>query len=152
MQLSQASDKYIIEMMSWFSNEEELNIWSGPNFKCPYDLESFKSNLKLETAKSFVFISDESNFLAFGQYYLRLGKCHLARLVVNPVFRGQGVVANLIQKLSIAGKKDLNADLCSLFVLEHNKSAIKAYKKCGFFIVSYPGEIPLDNCLYMVNE
>jgi hypothetical protein len=42
MRLTQPSDENFIELMSWFSNEDELSIWSGPNFRYPFDLSSFK--------------------------------------------------------------------------------------------------------------
>jgi ribosomal protein S18 acetylase RimI-like enzyme len=88
--------------------------------------------------------------LAFGQYYLRLGNCHLGRLIVNPNFRGQGIASHLINQLSTLGRSDLRTDSCSLFVLGHNKSAIKVYTKLGFSMADYPEEIPLKNCFYMV--
>lgn len=150
MRLTQPSDENFIELMSWFSNKDELNLWSGPNFRYPFDLSSFKSDLKLDTLKSFSLISTEGDFLAFGQYYSRLGMCHLGRLVVNPHFRGKGIVSHLIKQLSILGKSDLRADSCSLFVLDRNESAIQAYTKIGFSLADYPEEIPLDNCFYMV--
>lgn len=150
MRLTQPSEPNFIELMSWFSTKEELRVWSGPGFRYPFDLSSFKSDLKLDLLKSFSLISTEGYLLAFGQYYLRLGRCHLGRLVVNPNLRGQGIASHLIQKLSVLGKSDLNTDSCSLFVLGHNKSAIQAYTKLGFSIVDYPDKIPLDNCFYMV--
>lgn len=150
MRLIQPSDPNFIELMSWFSTEEELSVWSGPDFRYPFDLSSFKSDLKLDSIKSFSLISTEGNLLAFGQYYMRLGRCHLGRLVVNPNLRGQGIASHLIQKLSVLGKSDLNTDSCSLFVLGHNKSAIQAYTKLGFSMADYPDELPMDNCFYMV--
>ncbi|KZK66257.1 GNAT family N-acetyltransferase [Shewanella baltica] len=150
MRLTQPSDENFIEIMSWFSTEEELSIWSGPNFRYPFDLSSFKSDLKLDSLKSFSLVSVEGNLLAFGQYYLRLDKCHLGRLIVNPNFRGQGIASHLIQKLGVLGKTELKTDSCSLFVLGHNKSAIQAYTKLGFSMADYPDEIPLEDCLYMV--
>jgi ribosomal protein S18 acetylase RimI-like enzyme len=151
MRLTQPSDANFIEIMSWFSTEEELSIWSGPGFRYPFDLSSFKNDLKLDSLKSFSLVSVEGNLLAFGQYYLRLDKCHLGRLIVNPNFRGQGIASHLIQKLGVQGKTELKTDSCSLFVLGHNKSAIQAYTKLGFSMAEYPNEIPLENCLYMVN-
>ncbi|MEO9945427.1 GNAT family N-acetyltransferase [Paraglaciecola sp.] len=150
MRLTQPSDANFIELMSWFSTEEELSIWSGPGFRYPFDLSSFKSDLKLDSLKSFSLVSVEGNLLAFGQYYLRLDKCHLGRLIVNPNFRGQGIASHLIQKLGVLGKTELKTDSCSLFVLGHNKSAIQAYTKLGFSMADYPDEIPLEDCLYMV--
>ena len=150
MRLTQPSDTNFIEIMSWFSSEEELSIWSGPGFRYPFDLISFKSDLKLDSLKSFSLVSVEGNLLAFGQYYLRLDKCHLGRLIVSPNFRGQGIASHLIQKLSVLGKTELKTDSCSLFVLGHNKSAIQVYTKLGFSMADYPDEIPLEGCLYMV--
>jgi ribosomal protein S18 acetylase RimI-like enzyme len=150
MRLTQSSDENFIELMSWFSNEDELSIWSGPNFRYPFDLNTFKSDLKLDALNSFSLISSEGDLLAFGQYYLRLGKCHLGRLVVSPSRRGQGIASHLISQLSILGKSDLSTKSCSLFVLGHNKSAIQAYKKLGFYMADYPEKIPLENCFYMV--
>lgn len=150
MYLTQPSDENLIELMSWFSNEDEVSIWSGPNFRYPFNLNTFKNDLNLDVLNSFSLVTNEGDLLAFGQYYLRLGKCHLGRLVVNPNLRGKGIASHLINKLSTLGKSDLNTDSCSLFVLRHNKSAIHAYTKLGFLIADYPEKIPLENCLYMV--
>lgn len=150
MRLTQPSDENFIELMSWFSSEDELSIWSGPNFRYPFDLSTFMSDLNLNDLKSFSLISSEGDLLAFGQYYLRLGKCHLGRLIVNPRRRGKGIASHLISQLSILGKSDLNTESCSLFVLGHNKSAIQAYTKLGFSMADYPEKIPLENCFYMV--
>ena len=150
MNLKQATDQHFIELMSWFFNQEELSTWSGFNFRFPFDLDSFKQDLKLTSSKSFAFVSNEDELLGFGQYYLRLGRCHLARLVVNPQRRGQGIATHLIQALSLVGKTDLNVDSCSLFVFENNQSGMKAYAKIGFSVAEYPEEMLFENCLYMV--
>ncbi len=65
MRLTQPSDENFIELMSWFSNEDELNIWSGPNFRYPFDLSTFKSDLSLDTLKSFSLTSNEGDLLAY---------------------------------------------------------------------------------------
>jgi ribosomal protein S18 acetylase RimI-like enzyme len=140
MQLLQPTEDHLIEMMSWFSSEKDLIDWSGPNFRYLFNLSSF------------VLVVNESEFLAFGQYYLRLGKCHLGRLIVNPNFRGTGIASELIRKICKLGRNELAVTECSLFVLEHNDNAIKAYKKFGFSFVNYPDKMPLENCLYMVKS
>jgi len=150
MKLTNPTKNHLFEMMSWFSCEQELRDWSGPNFKYPFNLSSFVDDLKLNTLNSFSLVGKDSEFLAFGQYYLRLDKCHLGRLIVNPNIRGKGVVSELIGNICKLGLNELAVKECSLFVLEHNTSAIKAYKKLGFLTVTYPDKLPLDNCLYMV--
>ena len=138
--------------MSWFESEQKLIIWSGLNFRYPFDQSTFTEDLNLDSLDSFVLISDDFQLLAFGQCYLRLGRCHLGRLVVSPKQRGKGLVSNLISLLSNFGMNKFNVDACSLFVLEENIPAIKAYEKIGFITTDYPDVNPLDNCLYMVKE
>lgn len=151
MQLVNPSDFHIEQLMTWFSNETELSDWSGPNFRFPYDFTSFNEDLNLNEFCSFALVSSNKNdFLAFGQYYQRLGRCHLARLIVNPKFRGQGIAAQLMQEIMQVGIEELNVTECSLFVLNHNEQAIKAYVKQGFSVVDYPEKLALDHCLYMV--
>jgi ribosomal protein S18 acetylase RimI-like enzyme len=152
MQLIQPMDNHLIEMMRWFSSEQDLIDWSGPNFRYPFNLSSFVVDLKLSTLSSFALVSNDFEFLAFGQYYQRLGKCHLGRLIVNPNFRGKGIASELMHQICKLGLNELEVKECSLFVLEHNDNAIKAYEKFGFSFVNYPDEIPLENYLYIVKS
>jgi RimJ/RimL family protein N-acetyltransferase len=112
----------------------------------------FSEDLKLQKLQSYCLISDESDLLAFGQFYLRLGRCHLGRLIVNPEFRGQGIIHTLIDKLSDYGCAELNVNQCSLFVLNNNEFALRAYKAYGFKLDKYPKKLQLENCLYMIKS
>lgn len=151
MHLVTAYDKYIVELMQWFESEYELRLWSGGDFNYPFDLASFKRDACIHSLCSKVLLSATGELLAFGQYYLRLGHCHLARLVVNPHMRGQGLVAVLIEELSRVGKCELGVlSSCSLFVMADNTPAIKAYSKLGFKFAAHPKPMTIDNCLYML--
>ena len=148
--LRSVDDALLLPMMGWFSSEEEVLDWAGPNFSYPYDAKSFRQDLKLEKFNSFALVSDEGDLLAFGQYYLRLGQCHLARLAVAPIHRRKGIVFELIDQLSKVGMQQLDVEHCSLFVFWNNTGAISAYEKHGFRVVEYPEQMPLEKCLYMV--
>lgn len=152
MQLIEPSESHLLEMMTWFSDEQELSDWSGPNFRYPYNVSTFAADLKLSTLSSFSLVSNDAEFVAFGQHYQRLGKCHLGRLIVNPKFRGKGKASELMRLICESGLKKLEVKECSLFVLAHNKYAIKAYEKFGFILAKYPEKIALENCLYMVKR
>ena len=152
MHLSSATDEQLIELMSWFSSQDELDIWSGPSINFPLSLDTLKSELKLMSLPSYCLLSEQAELLAFGQYYLRHGRCHLARLVVKPKLRGQGIAGHLITQLMNKGMADLQTHACSLFVLEQNHSAIKSYQKFGFSFESYPEHLSLNNVLYMIKE
>lgn len=150
MNLIPAQDNHFEELMTWFTDEETLSEWSGPGFRYPFTSASFKEDLKLTELSSFALVSEQKEFLAFGQYYNRIDRCHLGRLVVSPKLRGKGIAAKLMEQLCLKGLEALKVTECSLFVLAHNNKAIKAYEKFGFSFVDYPESIPLDNCLYMV--
>lgn len=152
MQLIQPMEDHLIEMMSWSSKEQDLIDWAGPNFRCPFNLFSFAEDLKLNQLSSFALLTDESEFLAFGQFYQRLSRCHLCRLIVSPKCRGKGIASKLMSHLCALGLKELKVKDCSLFVAAHNHSAIRSYKKFGFSFADYPGEIPFGDCLYMVKS
>ena len=139
-------------IMSWFSNEEQVRQWGGPTIRYPYTLESLCEDIKLETLASYCLFSPTQQLLAFGQYYLRLGKCHLGRLVVNPSCRGGGIVSELIDHLCHIGAAELDADEYSLFVFQNNEPAIKAYQRNGFSLQDYPANIPMENCWYMTKK
>jgi ribosomal protein S18 acetylase RimI-like enzyme len=152
MKLVKANDTHLAELMGWFEDEAQLVMWSGPGFRYPYDLVTFKQDLKLTSLPSFSLLSPQGALLAFGQYYLRENRCHLGRLVVNPAHRGQGIAATLIANLAASGKKELKVNSCSLFVFSDNISAISAYQKLGFVKNQYPTDMPLAGCIYMVSD
>ena len=101
---------------------------------------------------SFALLSDRDELLAFGQYYERIGRCHLGRLVVSPNHRGKGIAAELMKQLCEKGMQALSLNECSLFVLADNDQAIKAYEKFGFAFKDYPEHIEMPNCVYMVKS
>jgi ribosomal protein S18 acetylase RimI-like enzyme len=136
--------------MGWFDNQAQLTLWAGPNFRYPYCETTFTEDLDLDNLKTLALLNQAGKLVAVGQYSLRLDKCHLGRLVVNPAYRGQGIVARLIAKLSAQGLATLGVDACALFVFEHNGGAIKAYKSLGFVTQNFPQALPIEECLYMV--
>ena len=117
---------HVSTMMTWFDSEQAVQDWAGPHFTYPYDQERFVTGLQLDKLTSFALLTEQGKLVGFGQYYLRLGRCHLGRLVVTPCQRGQGVASTLLTQLSELGKADLAVSECSLFVLAHNDAARKA--------------------------
>lgn len=150
MKLIAVTVNHVEELMTWFSSKQELTDWAGPNFSYPFDLRSFNDDLQLDKIKSFVLIANDSDMVAFGQFYQRLDKCHLGRLVVKPPCRGQGIAAQLIKHLSCIGLKQLQLTQCSLFVYAHNRPALNAYQSFGFSITPYPHALPDADCLYLI--
>lgn len=148
MRLTQPAPAHLKEMMGWFPSEPELRVWAGPGFRYPFDAQSFEADLEMNRLASHCLVEGDA-LLAFGQYYNRLDRCHLGRLVVSPAQRGKGIVGALIGQLSELGRRRLGTQGYSLFVLGDNLGARAAYERLGFAAAEYPGEMPLENCLYM---
>lgn len=151
MKLVKPTQYHLSELMSWFANENELVSWGGPLFNYPFSAESFQQDLTLNDLSSYSLVcDDDKTLLAFGQFYPRLNKCHLGRLIVNPEHRGKGIVSTLVTQLIEIGQREFKTLSASLFVYDYNKSAIQSYQKLGFEFIEYPEPQAIEHCLYMV--
>lgn len=162
MILTTPKDQELAQMSQWFSDEKNLRIWSGPKFRYPFDQTTFKADLSMDRLPSFCLkFSSPTNdvernlLVGFGQYYLRAGRCHFGRLVINPDCRGQNKIADLISLLADKGCADLKVNELSLFVFNDNHKAKRAYEKLGFVEAEYPqsfvsGSVPMEGCVYMI--
>jgi len=152
MELREALSKDLLTMTSWFDSEQALHQWAGPNFRFPYSDASFLEDLNLDQLTSYGLYNEDNTLLGFGQCYERLGRNHLARLVINPAYRGQGLSLELIPRLIEEANKQFPRLETSLFVLKQNAVAISCYKKLGFEFFEYPEDNPLPGCFYMVRS
>ena len=149
LRLSAPSNAHIDALMQWFPDAESIAVWS-PSTSFPFtDKMRFIAESKLDELPSYMLIDDRDTPLAFGQYYARLGCCHLGRLVVAPERRGEGLGKELIERLIAKGAAELGAARCSLFVLTRNTAARKLYARLGFVETAYPDALPLPDCLYL---
>jgi ribosomal protein S18 acetylase RimI-like enzyme len=150
MKLVSLSNLHLLELMRWFPDQRSCAVWSGPEFRYPFTEATFREDVRRQLP-SYSLIGDGNELLGFGQYYLRAERCHLARLVIAPDYRGRGAGTFLIRALCRLGCRELNMSDCSLFVLESNTSAFRLYSRLGFRTVPYPGEAPpIPGCLYMI--
>ena len=161
MKLIKPTQHHIYTLMSWFDNDKDIVLWGGPSFAIPFTPTSFSQSLKLTELDSFALVANDETLIGFGQFYLRSGKSHLSRLIINPEKRGQGLASMLIFGLIDKANLKLGTQLSSLFVYENNIAAINAYKKLGFKFTPYPIDstgkndlksITMKGCLYMVKS
>ena len=141
------------EIMRWFPDKESVFLWGSPYTRYPLEEETFFEDIYWDRIVSCVARDDDSSLLGFGQYYPKLGRCHLARLVVNPEFRGRGLGVKFIAALMAQGTTDLGTKGYSLYVMTFNRPAINCYKALGFHLQPYPhDDAQLENCIFMVAE
>ena len=137
--------------MTWFPDESALKTWGGTEFRFPFTEASFREDANLESRPTWLLMGDDGAFAAFGQCYLRVGRCHFSRLAVSPTLRGCGNGTKLIRELARWGKGEFGVDSLSLFAVASNPRAIKLYRRLGFAEMPYPEPSPAtDTYIYMV--
>lgn len=140
----------IDELMNWFPQAENIIVWGGPTFRFPFTRATFLEDIHWGRMASFSLKDRAATLAAFGQLYERDGRIHLARLVVNPSMRGQGVGKRLISMLMDAGQARFSGSEFSLFVFRENTAAYECYKSMGFIVRKYPEDMPHgDVCYYL---
>ena len=101
--LIEATKAHVPEIMTWFPTEHSCRVWGGPEFRFPMTVETFLADSKLLSLASYALIRESAELCGFGQFYLRIGRCHLSRLAVAPAHRGQGFGTQLIEMLPVGG-------------------------------------------------
>ncbi len=146
-----ATEAHLLSMMPWFPDEASVRLWAGDAFRVPFTPATFVDDARLADLPSRALLDADGVLVAFGQYYLRQGRCHVGRLAVTPEGRGRGFGKALVAALVREGAAVLDVDECSLFVLPTNTRAAGLYRTLGFRPMPYPGdELGLDVFDYMV--
>ncbi len=140
----------IDELMGWFPDARSVDIWGGPDFRFLFSRDSFLEDCKLAHMHSYCLRDAKGEMAAFGQFYDRNGRVHLARLITNPNKRRQGVGRRLISQIINAAKSSSTYREASLFVYRDNEPAYRCYLASGFRIQDYPDDARMkDRCYYM---
>jgi ribosomal protein S18 acetylase RimI-like enzyme len=135
-----AETKYteIETLKSWFPDKESSYFWGGPGLRFPFSHISFLEDILWEKMPSYSMHDEAGELVGFGQYYEKIGRCHLARLVISPKIRGKGHGQWFISQLINVGTKHLNCRESSLFVVRYNQKALRCYEMLGFKKQDYP--------------
>jgi ribosomal protein S18 acetylase RimI-like enzyme len=140
------------ELMRWFPDSASCSVWGGPRFRWPCTEATFLVDAGIGALPSRMLLADDDgSLLAFGQYYRRVGRCHLGHLAVRPETRRRGAGTRLIGELCAEGARALDVAEFSLFVLVRNVPAERLYRRLGFEEACYPEALPAAEPLrYMV--
>jgi len=153
MNIVKAELEHARDLMGWFPDKESVIRWGSPYMRYPLHWESFLEDMYWGRMSSRVALEEDGSLLGFGQFYLKLGRCHLARLVVNPDIRGRGLGKKFIAALMKHGSEHLGTGEFSLYVMTENKPAFNCYRSLGFNLAPYPhGDPQLENCVFMLAD
>ena len=73
------------EIMGWFPDKESVTRWGSPYTRYPLTDDTFFEDIYWDRIDSRVARTPDGRLLGFGQFYLKLGRCHLARLAVASI-------------------------------------------------------------------
>ena len=147
--LTEARTAHLSQLAQWFDSVESAQRWGGPRIRFPFVPEQFAEDIRWGQMPAHALIAD-GQLCGFGQTYLHHGRCHLARLVVAPDWRGRGLGHRLVGALMRQGAARFATAECSLYVLGDNAAALACYRSNGFTVAPNPDGAPqLPGCLFM---
>ena len=86
-------------ILPWVGSADLLRQWGGPSLAFPATPESVWSAIGALSGNAFALLDSSGELLGFGQAFVRDPNVHLARLIVAPRRRGQGLAPILAMKL-----------------------------------------------------
>jgi ribosomal protein S18 acetylase RimI-like enzyme len=140
----------LAELMAWFPDARSLHIWGGPVFRHPFTPESFREDSKVDELDSWSLVGDDGRLAAFGQCYLRVGRCHFGRIGVAPALRGSGSGTQLLRAIAREARAAFGEREFSLFVRRDNEAAHRLYLRLGFREAPYPDPSFMTDSRYMI--
>jgi len=144
MDIIETRTEHLEILKTWFPDGPSIRQWGGPLFRYPFTHATFLEDMRWGEVPAYSLLDGENRLGGFGQYYEREGRCHLARLVIDPKRRGMGMGRYFIRGLMQIGMSSLGVDECSLFVMKSNQGAICCYTSLNFI----PAPCPTDDPLY----
>lgn len=133
MTLRPAQAAELAMVLSWVKGEQECRMWAGPNVRYPGTPDTAWADMEASEQNTYALVDAESVIMGGGQLLLREdGVLHLARLIVDPALRGQGVGRALCVALVEQGASQHHVSSFTLNVYESNTAAFRLYQALGF--------------------
>lgn len=151
--LAEPEEEDVDQLMSWFPDAKAVDRWGGPRFRYPFTRESFREDCRIGQIKTYGLKDPDQELAAFGQFYDRYDRAHLARLITHPGMRRQGIGKRLIRMIMRAAYLESGHEQSSLFVYRDNEAAYRLYIEMGFIVQDYPDDASLkDRCYFLTRK
>jgi RimJ/RimL family protein N-acetyltransferase len=128
----------VSRLLSWTDSERGLKLWSGNTFKGIPTSQTFISHLNRGNLHPFAGISQEGNFVAYGELVgVKKSEGIICRVIVEPKLRGQAYGRSFCSKLLHIAFHDLSYTHLTLNAFHFNTPAIRCYKALGFRQIAF---------------
>lgn len=134
LRLPEAAD--YLALGGWVKDADTCLRWAGPRLKFPFAPARLPQLLAEPGANSFVMSHGPGPALGFCQFWVRdPGVAHLARIILAPEARGQGLGTTLCELLMAEAARSTGAGAFTLRVYRDNDAALAIYERLGFAVV-----------------
>ena len=124
-------------LSKWVTNADTCIRWAGPRLKFPFKPSRLPQLLAEPGAHSFVMSRGTGPAQGFCQCWVRdPGVAHLARIILAPEARGQGLGTTLCELLMAEAARLTGANAFTLRVYRDNDAALAIYERLGFAVVT----------------
>ncbi len=121
---------------TWVPDAESCARWAGPKLPYPFNPQQLPQLLAEPGAHSFVLSRGPAEALGFCQFWVReTGVAHLARIILAPAARGQGLASTMCSLLMAEALRTVDAQAFTLRVYRDNHPALAVYEGLGFVAV-----------------
>ncbi|EJN59078.1 GNAT family N-acetyltransferase [Halogranum rubrum] len=124
-------------LVSWIRSEKMLRQWTDSVFSHPLDTGQLADHLTDSDVRrqAFAAVDDDGSMVG----YLELNRidetrrsASIARVVVAPDHRGEGVATEMLRAVLRIGFEDYDCHRIDLRVFDFNEAAIRCYERVGF--------------------
>jgi len=135
--LRPAFQKDLYQILPWIENSKMLKYWGGHRLTYPPDPEKTWMEIGGKTCDTYVLDDTAGAIVGFGQTICREPSAvHLARIIVSPNRRGQGLGRIFCQQLIHVSFQHYRPAYFTLNVYRDNIPAVRLYKSLGFRVAS----------------
>tara|TARA_R110002126_G_scaffold268921_6_gene412557 strand:- start:165 stop:614 length:450 start_codon:yes stop_codon:yes gene_type:complete len=147
MNFTPATAADLADVSSWVRTHADCQSWAGPAVSFPIVLSRLSAEIMFCQDNSFS-VNTADGLAGFGQLIqLTDERYHLARIITNPAYRGQGIARYLCTQLINTGWQR-GASVLSLNVYRNNAKAQRLYQQLGFCEQADRSDA---NIIYMLN-
>ncbi|WP_051228824.1 GNAT family N-acetyltransferase [Paludibacterium yongneupense] len=128
LQFATLSD--LASALGWLPSPAAMRLWGGPQLRWGASAAEVWETIQAAEHRVYALV-DDGALQGLAQIVERDGRAHLARVIVDPHLRGQGVGERLLRAV-LAQALALSVAAVTLNVYRENRVAIRLYRKLGF--------------------